>query len=257
MAKTLELKSGIHKDFSKNFVLTENAVNRISQILKEASKNLEYESDIVYYVYKENNRFYETTKIEEVLSDPNIDRKEIKSFYIELRSSDPERRPEKWQDDWIVQVGFSRFHKDSPIIFRIYGENKGWALLLADKLEPHVEATTVKNSISDFILIPLYASIAFLGFKSLSTQIINTGISKPLLYAAQTIIIILFIILSFLTLNIGKARAAFLKKHFGPESVFLWGAQVTGYHNRQNIRNGIFWGVFVTFLVSLAVNAFF
>lgn len=257
MAKPLVLKSGIHKVFTKNFALEEDTANRISQILKEASKELGYASAVVLYVYKENDRFYETTEIDEVFSDPNIDGKEIKSFNIELRNSDPERQPERWQDDWIVQIIFSNFHKDDPVVFKIYAGNKGWALLLSDKLEPHIEAALVKNSIPDFILIPLYASITFLGFKFFSNLMINTEIPKALLYAVQTVIIICCIVLSLLTLSIGKERATFLKKHFGPESVFLWGAQITGYKNRQNIRNGIFWGVVVSFLVSFAANAFF
>ena len=49
MAKPLVLKSGIHKVFTKNFALEEDTANRISQILKEVSKELGYASALLHF----------------------------------------------------------------------------------------------------------------------------------------------------------------------------------------------------------------
>ena len=256
MSTELVLKSGIHKEYKKDFVLTEDIVHRIVEILKKAAKNLGYNTAIVFYVYKKDDRFYETLDVEEPLRDPNVLDKEIVLFRIELRNTNPERKPEPWEYDWIVSIEFAK-EENKPILVKIYGEDKGWALLLADEIEPHVIRSQVRNGISDFILIPLYTSLSFLGFNSLSSVIGKSPIPNGLVYAMQALIILAVVAASLVTLNIWKRRAKFLRNYIGPESVFLWGAQSSSYRSRQTIRHSIFWSVIIGFLVSLVANAVF
>jgi len=255
MAKTLNLKSGIQKQSRKHFNLKEDDIRRIEEILNKAAKDLSHETAVVYHVKRKDSRFYETINLDDVLADPNISSHEIASINIELRNADPQREPRDWEDDWIVMLEFVLGDK-YPVELMIFGEKKGWALLLADELMPQVERTELKNGISDYLLLPLYASVAFLGFRFLSSLQYSSKIAPGLLYTGQVLIVLAALATSFVTLDKGKQRAGWLRKLLGPESVFAWGGQASIFDKRQRVRTAILWTVIIGFLVSTAANAF-
>ena len=253
MTRPLILQSGISKKFNRNFELDEDSVRRISGILEKASKELGSPTTIVYYVYREDYRFYETTKLENVFDDANISGKEICIFRIELRNTDPDRKPEPWDYDWIVAVIFDPDEKDQ-VELRIFSERTNWALLLADELEPQIERTFKPNAISDWILLPFYWSLVILGFKGFNALFSKGIFPGGIIYSLQALIIILALLISFFTLSKGKLRSKWLTKYLGPESVFLWGDQREIYLERKQTRKSIFWSVIVGFLISIAAN---
>lgn len=253
MTRPLVLKSGIHKNFKKNFELDEDSTHRITGILEKAAKEIGSPTTIVYYVYRKDYRFYETTKLENIFNDANISGKEICIFRIELRNTDPTRKPEPWEDDWIVAVIFDTDEKDQ-VQLRIYSEKTNWALLLADELEPQIERTFKPNAIPDWILLPLYWSLVFLGFKWINILFSNGIFPGGVIYSLQALIIILSLFISFFTVSKGKLRSKWLTKYLGPESVFLWGDQREKYFERKQTRKSIFWSVIVGFLISIAAN---
>ena len=84
MTRPLVLKSGIHKNFKKTFELDEDSTRRITGILEKAAKEFGSPTTIVYYVYRKDYRFYETTELENIFNDANINGKEICLFRVEL-----------------------------------------------------------------------------------------------------------------------------------------------------------------------------
>ena len=253
MAKPLVLKSGIHKNFKKSFELEEDSIRRIAGILEKAAKEFGTSTSIVYYVYRKDDRFYETEELENVFSDANIRGKEICLFRIELRNTDPSRKPEPWDDDWIVAIIFDPKEKEQ-VFLRIYSEKTNWALLLADELEPQIERTFKTNAVPDWIMLPFYFSLVVLGYRWLNMLFSRGIFPGGILYSLQAFIIILSLLLSFSTISKGKLRANWLTKYLGPESVFLWGDQREIYLGRRQTRKNIFWTVIVGFLISITAN---
>jgi len=170
-----------------------------------------------------------------------------------VRNTDAARKPEPWEDDWIVAVIFESDEKD-PVQLRIYSEKINWALLLADELEPQIERTFKPNAISDWILLPFYWSLVILGFKGFNILFSKGIFPAGIIYSLQVLIIILALLFSFFTLSKGKLRSKWLTKYLGPESVFLWGDQRGNYLERKQTRKNIFWSVIVGFLISIAAN---
>ena len=170
-----------------------------------------------------------------------------------MRNTDAARKPEPWEDDWIVAVIFESDEKD-PVQLRIFSEKTNWALLLADELEPQIERTFKSNAISDWFLLPFYWSLVILGFRGFSVLFSKGIFPDGIIYSLQVFIIILALLFSFFTLSKGKLRSKWLTKYLGPESVFLWGDQRGNYLERKQTRKNIFWIVFVGFFISIAAN---
>lgn len=253
-SRAIVLKSGIRRDYLHSFELGEDSIRRIVEVLMRAAHDLSEAHAVVFYVHRDDDRFYETLDIEDVLKDPNVEGRFVSYFRIELRNVDPERVPSPWDEDWVVSLGFSRRVKDVPVLLDIYHEHKGWALLLSDQLDEQVALTRVSNTVSDWLLVPFELSSAWVAYTLVGRAAGALGLPTAFGYAAQASVILAGLAGAFVTLDHGKTRAAFLRRFLGPESVFLWGAQAQLYTRRQARRSAVFWGVIVAFVVSLAAN---
>lgn len=152
-----KLKSGVSRSLEGHFVLDENGIRRIVGILEAKAKDLPHPSSVVFHVEREDDRFYETSKIEDVLTDANTPGHRITELGIELRNVDPNKTPQPWDRDWIVTVHFQSKKGKQDII--ISAEDKNWALLLADELEPQVVRTFTPKKIPTWLLLSLYLAI--------------------------------------------------------------------------------------------------
>lgn len=86
----MKLSSGISKELKKQFVLDEDALIRIQGVLDKAAKSLQSDVQVVFRVEREDDRFYETANLEDVLSDPNIFGKKVTLIGIEIRENKAE-----------------------------------------------------------------------------------------------------------------------------------------------------------------------
>lgn len=84
----LNLNSGINKSIRKPFVVDENALRRIIGVIEKHAKDLDLQTEIIYRVEREDDRFYETNDLSEVVSDPNVDGKRITNLSVRLVKSD-------------------------------------------------------------------------------------------------------------------------------------------------------------------------
>lgn len=108
----MKLKSGISKEIRKPFIVDENALIRIANVLDKYAKELSFPTKLLYRVVREDHRFYEVEKLEEALSDPNTNGKRVISLSIEL-VGDPE--PTDTQPaDWIVKISYILESSDQP-----------------------------------------------------------------------------------------------------------------------------------------------
>ena len=252
----MELRSGILKKFKKKFVLDEDSLRRLEGILKKSIDDYEGDLALVYRVEREDDRFFETTKIEDVLADPNVSGKKIDLLGIELREP-LEDTQSTGRYKQIVVIAFD--NEDDPpmfkrdVIFSISCSDRTWALLLADEIEPQIERL-FKSKQTPRLLLLLLAIPLIPIFLRLLAQMAGASFE----FRQGAILTVLGIIGIALIFFLGKyvGYPNWFKTYFGPESVFLWGEESSQYPDRENTRQNIKWGVIVAFLVSLATSIY-
>ena len=71
------LKSGIMRSYRGWFVVDEDALRRLQTVLAKGASSLDFETHVVFRVDREDDRFYETTDLDDVLSDANLPGKRV------------------------------------------------------------------------------------------------------------------------------------------------------------------------------------
>ncbi len=258
------LTSGISKRYQKPFILDEDSLRRIHACIEKATKELDVPTVMVFHVERDDDRYYETANIDEVLSDPNVAGKEINFVGLGLRYSD-ETKDIPWRPRWIVQVNFlknrpSAIRNLNAVDIKIGTENKSWALLLADELESQVERTFKVKGTPRWLLTLCIFPLLIMGMKvntSVST-IISNGSSPNVSQLATTLFAFLIgaIIPLYIT-QFDKDMGKWFVKFFGPETAFAWGDEAKSYAEREQTRHNILWGVIVALLMSLIASVVF
>lgn len=248
-----KLASGIQREETRHFVLDEDGIRRIVGVLREKSASLPYKSDIVLGVRREDDRFYETLNVEDVLSDANTKDRRVQTLAIELRSQDPARKLEPWDRNWVVQVIY-KIGKTSSTQINIHSEDKDWALLLADALEPQIIRTQTLEKISNLTLWLLCAAVTAFLVMCARTLLPQLSLTKS---HAESVEAIAWIAAFFFSISLfDDERSEWLAKWAGPQSSFKWGDQVAVFEKRLERQKNIFWAVIVGFVVSIASTAY-
>jgi len=251
------LKSGITKSYDQHFILEEDSLRRMQAILDKAAKELPSPPEVVFRVEREDDRFYETLNIDDVLTDPNVERRRVNSVYIELRPSEANLNGALHKREAIVSLEFSaekRLFKETSIRLEISHDNRNWALLLADELEPQIQRTFKSKGIPLLAFLVFVIPLTMIFMKiyrknfpdATNIEVINK-LGWILLLTFMPLLILRFFIW------IGE-RPRWYSRLVGPESVFLWGDEAHAYNIRNKIRQNIFWGVIVAFIVSFAAG---
>jgi hypothetical protein len=248
----VNLRSGISKIYRRPFVLDENTFRRIYALLEKAATDLASQPSIVFRIEREDDRYYESISIDEVLSDPNVPNRRINITSIGLRDINQPTQTSPYRErGWIVQVRFDL--DDNEVRIQIDTEDKNWSLLLADQLEPQIQRTfnvkaTPRWTLALFFIPFLVVIVKF--FRSMPSDSVFTSLS--LITATVPIAMVpLFVIGS------GKVTSKWFVTLFGPESAFLWGEEARYYKDRERTRQNIFWAIIVAFIVSLGASFVF
>ena len=101
------LQSGINKTYKERFVVDEYSLRRIEAIMIRHKKDYAEPTNLIYKINREDDRFYETDNLDDVLSDPNVANSKVSILYIQLRKEAKEGGS-KSDDDIICQIKFER-----------------------------------------------------------------------------------------------------------------------------------------------------
>ncbi len=246
----MKLQSGLKKRYRKCFILDEDGLRRIEGVLREAQSKLDTESKIVFRIERTDDRFYETESIDEVLTDPNVKDRKVSLLNISLRiQSDHTNSDSDFKS--IVAIEFeddnSPYFFRCDIFFKIVSEDKTWALLLADELEPQVSRVIKATQTPRWILYLYTIPLGVLALK----------LSRLFDLSTSLLLLVFFCLISTYLLSkmlSFTSNPKWFTKYFGPESVFLWGDEVEEYLTRSKTRQNLFWVVIVGFLVSFAAS---
>lgn len=244
-----KLKSGVSRELEGHFVLDEDGIRRIVGVFEAKSKDLAHPTSIVFHVEREDDRFYETTKVDDVVADANTPGHRITDLGIELRNADPNKPPQPWERDWIAAVHFKTKRGKQSIV--IGAEDRNWALLLADELEPQVVRTFTPKKIPTLLLVGLYVATAI--WLHTLLKLLPKFSFFDIVPVIRTAIWLGAGLLAIETIG---SRGKFISSWAGPESSFHWGEQATSYAHSEGLRHNLFWVVIVGFIVSVAATAY-
>ena len=139
----------------------------------KATSTYSEELKVTFHVEREDDRFYETHDLDEVLADPNIAGHSIQLLGIELRKASSLAQPQGPDVDlvaWIV------FDKDSApfqtpnVKLRVSSPDKTWALMLADEIEPQLVRLFRAKAFQNWIFF-LFAPLLGLAVYRASTSL--------------------------------------------------------------------------------------
>jgi hypothetical protein len=258
----MQLTSGIAKKYTKPFILDEDSLRRIYSVLEKAARDLSELTTIIFHIEREDDRYYETSEINDVLSDPNIISKRINLVSIELRYANRQEKSFTISNrDWIVMILFSFTdniifpRKSNRVSVRIASDNKNWALLLSDELEPQIQRTFKVKQTPRWTLILFILPFIILGGKFWSLLNLSTATSSNIMSSVFSLVLMLFLAV-FLILMIGGIPQWYIRA-FGPEPVFLWGEELEAYQDREKTRQNILWAIIIAFTISFAASIVF
>lgn len=236
----------------------------------------------MFYVQREDNSFYETHNIDDVLLDDNSAGKAIRVVSVELNkissAGADQKKVVEDKENSLAYIGFSSKRKDYNIVFFITAEDRDWSYLLADELDTQIKRTLKKKpwTIVDPKTIDavLFLSIFFLAMHFLprvfthspSIQLSNQQISTMgQADAARAALMVLMDkhnnsdsgYMLFVVIIIGIIVAA--DKLPTPSSiihkcnrpVFSWGDAAAAHERFERRINQIKWVVIIGFAVSL------
>lgn len=248
------LKSGITKHYDNYFILEEDSLRRFQAILEKAAKELPSPPEVVFRVEREDDRFYETLNIEDVLTDPNINGRRVGVVYIELRPREVKQEQLFDYPRNIVTLKFAsdeRFARSgnrNEVQLEISHDNRNWALLLADEIEPQIQRTFKAKGFPKLLIpilvAPLMVVILHIWRRKFNPDSTISTSRSVLVFAYTFVMLIMFDLMS------KSIRFRWYYHFIGPESVFMWGEEANAYRTRQKIRQNILWGIIVAFLVS-------
>lgn len=245
------LTSGIYKRYKKLFILDDDGLRRIEGVLRKAAAEYSEPLHVVFHVRREDDRFYETENVDEVLSDPNITDKRIKLLGIEVRKV---RVPEQDGQEhdriaWVV------FDKDDPpmqtpeVVLRISSPDKTWALMLADALEPQITRLFKVKRFPNWLFL-LFAPIGGLIAYRISKSYPSSS-DEAMSIARLTSVACLALVLTLMVHTRIAEKKFRILRIFSSEPVFHWGEEVASSGDRDALRKNILWVVVIGFIVSL------
>jgi len=252
MSHSPKLKSGVSKDFKRAFALDEDGLRLVAGEMENAAATLDHPATVVYHVRRDDDRYYETTDIAHVLADANVPGRRIRRVGIEIRDATPDRTPEPWGSDWIAAIGFTR-DRSRHVELVIKSENRTWALLFADSVQPQIERLLTARRVPTWLIVVLLVLVAFLVPFHASRWVEGSAVPKVVvsylkvtLWAGATII----------GLSAAGSRPAWLRQICGPEASFLWGDEVKKHRRREEIRRIVFLGIITAFILAVAANLY-
>jgi hypothetical protein len=272
-------RAGLRKEYTRHFLVDEARLRKIHNVLLEHARRLDEETYLRFYVERENNSFYETKAIEEVLSDDNAPGKTIRTVSLELHRVNPsedERFKPEAERKPLAYVAFAR-SRDTKVVFFVAGDRRDWCFLLADELDTQIQrclthrnlAWLASRSLDIVVFFTLGALVLIwliwltsspvppeISSKEISTMPVDQATRKILEilskksvkvdYSGPILWLILAVVVAILELRplsrlLGKTA----------RSVFYWGDMVALQDRFEKRMTQLKWGIGVAFVVSV------
>jgi len=275
--------AGIYKEYKKHFLLDEGKLRKFYDVIREHAQKLSEPYLIKIRVQRQDDSFYETTDIGEVLTDENAAGRTIKLIGMELHRK-PESQDEANQGDLdtkkaSVLLIFDRYGEEK-VAFQIREKERDWCFLMADELDSQIRRVLTKSPILGFFPSRLADPIVFFSLGALAlfyltflttrlSPILNADQIQSMTIDARTqkllelavekhsssswvlpiSLVVMALVFAFLGL---RPISRVIEKM--SRSVFYWGDIIPVHDAFEKRVLQIKWSVIVAFIVSLVAS---
>jgi len=250
----------VNKYYSEGFLLKEESLLKIEDIIKRRMSSLE-EFSISYVVYRSDDYFVTYTDVSDVLSEENSKRNAIKSLRIVFKTNDTKGRLDLDQEE--------------KSLIRLESEDRDLAFLLASDLKDYLKNEVFifgKNRLGEIsqsrILAPFGMALGLLiGLFVFSLEIPHRDVSSAiashslenkidfLLSREREIPSLSTLMYPVITLMIVGLLFPFFLSIFNLMSLrntFYFGKEIETYDKKKSLREKVIWGVLVSLVVAVA-----
>ena len=275
-------QAGISKGFTKHFLLDESKLRKLCDVIREHSEKLKERTYLKLWVRREDNSYYETKNIDEVLKDDNIPGKALQRLIIHLLKEHPDKDKATFNSgDKIKTFVAFTLDQDEKVSFGIEETERDWCFLLADDLDTQIQRTLKKRTFP-FFTSRLFETAVFLALgaffklwlsfvltlgnpdismdsiQSMTTEmqiekILEIHLERDIRANWLTPAILFSWVLILVLIEIRPITRIIEKLN---RSVFYWGDMKTQYQNFLAKVNRFKWGVVITFIMSILAGLF-
>lgn len=162
----MEKKAGLYKEYKKHFLLDEGKLRKIADIIRQHAEKYPEKTFIKYRVNRTDDSFFETSDLEEVLSEDNSPNRAIKHLVIELHlhstGTDTPAAVDVDRKKALVLVFFDGLtKKDDRITVIIQAKDRDWCFLLSDDIDSQIQRI-LQKSVLPFNFSPRWIDPIFL-----------------------------------------------------------------------------------------------
>lgn len=244
--------TGVEETYFKTFILTEDGLRGFHKTLENAARYFPAPAEVIYTIVTSNYRYFETTRLEEVLHDLEVQDRHIIQL---IADADFVQQPDRVVDgivhkgtreNWNVRVTFTMGYRGlwdtrhDRISLRVQSEDRQWAADIIDRLEDQIYSLPAGNRSPNLIFwlfgLPLFVLVkGYLAHIGDLKAWLATPFEQYSFYA--------YAVLSALTVMIGTANRFFnfnpfaFRRLFGPESSFAWGQGKFDFEVRERLRH--------------------
>lgn len=256
--------------FKKGFLLDEERIRKINEILCERLEGLDNGCELAYRVYRADAFSYTTSRVEDVIAEENTRWQRIVSLSVSAT----------YQDALGLKLEFS----DSGTELNIEGEDRDFVYLLFSDLRQYIskEVNCLRGIPKPaamivtlgLMIVGLAAIVTFFvqptrrpAWRDLDTVLASQDVHEKLDYLLEcrrpTAMP------GALSVGMGSMLAALLVMFFAvmdidwvsrvgrylfPANVFLFGKELDRYERSQALRGKIVWGILIAFGVALVAG---
>jgi len=285
--------SGIRREFNDAFVLDEAKLRKVADILKAAASKASAPLTVRYFVETEDDRFFRSADIEDVLQHDNAPGRSIATLIVELRGEgkkedfpDHETRAAIDVNDADKPRAMVSFRLNRGIVLISTGPDRDWCFLLIEELVAQAQRIITKRSsivitkIADrmfgILVATLLMGFAVMGFvdmpkvpPALTLERIpkmtideRTAATLALIldgHKASSHIKYVFPVLSaaiVALLVLPELKLLSRLAGFYWQSAFYWGDMKITYDKRRRMLTQVLWGLVIAFLISVVAAIF-
>lgn len=271
-------RAGIRKEYSKQFVVSEAKLRKLCDVLREHAEKLSETTYLRFHVQRENDSFYETVELDEVLGDDNAEGREITLLGIEIHEEEGQGSagadyPEpKNAIAWVI----FRRDRDESVRVNVRAKDRDWCFVLFDDIDSQLQRVMYKpvalRGIAPVVVDAMAAALlslavmltieffaintgATLSESEINSLSVEQGVQKllelRLTAERKSMWILLGVWLAailplagFLLRPVTRASDAMRR------SVFYWGDAATRHDAFESRMGKIKWGIVIAFVVS-------
>jgi hypothetical protein len=281
----VEVGAFVKHEFKKGFLLNEERLRKIHEILRKRLTGIEGPPEPVYKVYRADSFTYTTSVIEDVLNEENSEWQRIESLNVSIRSNEKFKLDLDFRDRTVVHIE----GEDRDLVFLVFSDLRQYLSNEVNVLKfapwktvqiAGVVLATIVLGIWFFFALWVYVTKdpsidwkqevvharALMEGQDINEKLnwlIETSLPEPETPSAIRITNWVLIFLAFFGVGLmgisiaGEQIPKFRKivdKFLFPTNVFLFGRERERYEKTMALRRNLFWVVFVGFIVSIGAG---